>query len=104
MIRTSALFLTLAISAFAADEPAKSPAPKPDATAVPVEAPKTATKKASVLIAGKKIPYKATAGKIQLKGDDGKVRASIFHVSYEWEDVSDRTNRPVMFAFNGGPG
>jgi carboxypeptidase C (cathepsin A) len=104
MLRPTALFLTLAISAFAADEPAKSPTPKPDAAAVPVEAPKTVTKKASVLIAGKKIPYKATAGKIQLKGDDGKARASIFHVSYEREDVSDRTNRPVMFAFNGGPG
>lgn len=104
MFRTSALFLTLAISAFAADEPAKSPTPKPDAAAVPVEAPKPVTKQASVLIAGKKIPYKATAGKIQLKGDDGKARASIFHVSYEREDVSDRTNRPVMFAFNGGPG
>jgi carboxypeptidase C (cathepsin A) len=57
-----------------------------------------------VEIAGKKIPYKVTTGKIQLKQDDGKPRASIFHVSYERSDVKDRANRPVMFAFNGGPG
>lgn len=104
MLRAPALFLTLAVPAFAADQSAKSPAAKPETAVSPVEAPKTVTKQASVLIDGNKIPYKATAGKIQLKGDDGKARASIFHVSYEREDVTDRSNRPVLFAFNGGPG
>ncbi len=59
---------------------------------------------AVVEIDGKKIPYRVTTGKIQLKQDDGKVRASIFHVSYERSDVEDKSRRPLMFAFNGGPG
>lgn len=104
MLRITVLFLTLTFSAIAADEPANPPAPKPDAPVLPAEVSKTVTKQASVLIDGKKIPYRANAGKIQLKGEDGKARASIFHVSYEREDVSDRSNRPVLFAFNGGPG
>ena len=97
MLRTSTLFLSLAIPMFAAEESAKSPASE-------AETSKSITKQSSVEIAGKKIPYKVTAGKIQLKGDDESPRASIFHVSYEREDVKDRATRPVMFAFNGGPG
>jgi carboxypeptidase C (cathepsin A) len=60
----------------------------------------------SVTIAGANIGYKTTAGKLLLKQEDGKPRASIFHVSYERTDISasERVNRPVMFAFNGGPG
>lgn len=61
-------------------------------------------KESSVMIDGKKVPYKVTSGKLQLKDDDGKARASIFHVSYERTDTTDSVTRPVMFAFNGGPG
>jgi len=59
---------------------------------------------ASLTIAGQKIPYRVKAGKTQLLKDDGTPRASIFHVSYERTDVKDASLRPVMFAFNGGPG
>ncbi len=62
------------------------------------------TRTSSVVIAGKDVPYQVTTGKLVLKNDDGKDRASIFHVSYERTDVEDKTKRPVMFAFNGGPG
>jgi carboxypeptidase C (cathepsin A) len=62
------------------------------------------TRDGSVTIAGKSIPYKVTTGKLVIKNDDGKDRASIFHVTYERSGVEDRTKRPVMFAFNGGPG
>jgi carboxypeptidase C (cathepsin A) len=58
----------------------------------------------AITVNGVRIPYRATTGKILLKQEDGKPRASIFHVSYERSDVKDRTRRPVMFAFNGGPG
>ncbi len=61
-------------------------------------------RESTVTIDGKKVPYKVTTGKLQLKEDDGKARASIFHVSYERTDTKDLTSRPVMFAFNGGPG
>lgn len=56
-----------------------------------------------VTIDGKKIPYKATTGKITLYKEDGTPRASLFHVSYTRSDNSD-PKRPVTFAFNGGPG
>lgn len=89
---------------------AASEAGKPDKPKE--EAPKGASDKemapvvreSSVTIDGKKIPYKVTTGKLQLKQEDGKVRASIFHVSYERTDLKDSAPRPVMFAFNGGPG
>lgn len=62
------------------------------------------TKEASVEINGKRIPYKVTAGTLQLKEEDGKDKAAVFHVSYQRTDVKDAGSRPVMFAFNGGPG
>jgi len=58
----------------------------------------------AVMIAGKKVPYQVTTAKIQIKGDDGKPRASIFHVSYTRTDTKEPSTRPVLFAFNGGPG
>ena len=85
----------------AADQPAAENKENKAAEEKPVEA---VVREASVEIAGKKIPYTVTTGKIRLAGDDGKPRAAIFHVSYERSDVKDHAQRPVMFAFNGGPG
>jgi carboxypeptidase C (cathepsin A) len=78
------------------DAPPKEPAPL--VVQVPV------SKEATVEIAGKKIPYKVTVGKLPLNQEDGKPRASIFHATYERTDVKNPGDRPVMFAFNGGPG
>lgn len=58
----------------------------------------------SVTIDGKKIEYRATAANLLLKDPKGDDRASIFHVTYERMGIKDRSKRPVMFAFNGGPG
>jgi carboxypeptidase C (cathepsin A) len=58
----------------------------------------------AVTIAGKKVPYRVTTGKLQIKNDEGKPQASMFHVSYERTDQKDVSLRPIMFAFNGGPG
>ncbi len=91
------------VSALSAAEPEKlAEASKKDEAAPKLVPP--VIREAAVTIDGKKIPYKVTTGKIQLKEDDGKPRASIFHVSYERTDIKDVENRPVMFAFNGGPG
>lgn len=62
------------------------------------------TRQASVTIDGRKIAYEVRAGKLTLAKDDGTPSASVFHVSYLRSDVKDRATRPVMFAFNGGPG
>jgi carboxypeptidase C (cathepsin A) len=61
-------------------------------------------KKGSVTIDGKKIDYKVTTSRLVIKKDDGTPRASIFNVAYTREDIDDLNQRPVLFAFNGGPG
>lgn len=58
----------------------------------------------TVTIGGKRLTYKVTTGKLQLKKEDGTPRASIFHVSYQRTDGGDAATRPVVFCFNGGPG
>lgn len=72
--------------------------------APPAKMPEPVVRESSVTIDGKKVPYKVTTGKLQLKQEDGKPRAQIFHVSYVRTDTKDAGTRPVMFAFNGGPG
>jgi len=59
---------------------------------------------ASVTIGGKVVDYSVTTGQILLETDDGKPRASFFHVSYQRKNPGDLHQRPVVFAFNGGPG
>ncbi|MGB0645068.1 MAG: S10 family peptidase, partial [Akkermansiaceae bacterium] len=41
---------------------------------------------------------------LSLKTAKDEDRASIFHVAYERIGMSDRHKRPIVFAFNGGPG
>ncbi|MDB4378817.1 hypothetical protein N9Z59_00750, partial [Akkermansiaceae bacterium] len=62
------------------------------------------SKQDAVTIAGKKIDYKVTASTLSLKTAKDEDRASIFHVAYERIGMSDRHKRPIVFAFNGGPG
>jgi|HubBroStandDraft_5_1064220.scaffolds.fasta_scaffold07933_4 carboxypeptidase C (cathepsin A) len=50
------------------------------------------------------IPYVATWSSTSLKDAAGVPQATISTTSYVREDVHDRARRPVMFAFNGGPG
>ncbi|MDE1993557.1 MAG: carboxypeptidase [Rhizobiaceae bacterium] len=51
---------------------------------------------------GKSIPYTATAGTLDLFGEDGQRTAAIFYTSYVAKNRDP--NRPVTFVFNGGPG
>ncbi len=83
---------------------AEKPAAAPEKDAPEAKVSEPVTRESSITIEGKKVPYKVSTGKLQLKQDDGKARASIFHVSYVRSDVKDPSTRPVMFAFNGGPG
>jgi carboxypeptidase C (cathepsin A) len=66
--------------------------------------PSVVSKQDAVTIAGKKIDYKVTASTLSLKTAKDEDRASIFHVSYERIGMTDRHKRPIVFAFNGGPG
>lgn len=48
------------------------------------------------------LPYTATAGTLSLRGPDGQVVARVFYTAYRAKDRA--AERPVTFAFNGGPG
>ena len=57
-----------------------------------------------VIIKGKRVPYKATAGTQPVWDDKGEPIASLFYTYYERTDITDRTKRPLVISFNGGPG
>ncbi len=57
-----------------------------------------------VTIDGREHTYTARAGTIVLREEDGKAKATVFHVAYLLEGVEDRSSRPITFCFNGGPG
>lgn len=62
----------------------------------------------TVEIGGVEVDYRATAGNLLLKEEDGTAKASVFFVAYErlGEGGAGESpgQRPVTFAFNGGPG
>jgi carboxypeptidase C (cathepsin A) len=86
----------LALAVFVAAAPAAGQAPPPADTAV--------TKEGVARINGQRVPYTVTSGMQPVWGDDGEPVASLFYVFYERSDVRDRTDRPLVFSFNGGPG
>jgi carboxypeptidase C (cathepsin A) len=57
----------------------------------------------SVAVAGRTLPYTATAGTLTIRDVVGKPRASIFYTAYTL-DSARGGNRPVTFFYNGGPG
>ncbi len=106
-MRPTLLLLAL-FTALAAAREMPAPEGKPE---VPKEekpekekTPEPVTREGAVTIAGRKIDYRVTTAKLVLEKDDGTPRASIFHVSYLKKDAGDLSKRPVLFAFNGGPG
>ncbi len=57
----------------------------------------------TVSIKGQRIPYKAVAGVLPV-WDSAKLVAGVFYTYYERSDIKDRTSRPLVISFNGGPG
>ena len=53
---------------------------------------------------GEEIAYKMTAEEVILDGNTGKPAGSMFSCSYIRTDVENGMQRPVIFAYNGGPG
>src|SRR5580704_17142462 len=55
-------------------------------------------------VGGKSFDYTATAGTLIIRDDEDKPIASIGYVAYVRHDLKGGGARPLMFAFNGGPG
>src|SRR2546425_231432 len=51
------------------------------------------------------LKYKATAGYMVVKNEEGKEKANFFFVAYEKNlEGGDKSERPITYVFNGGPG
>ncbi|WNO53767.1 S10 family peptidase [Stakelama saccharophila] len=79
------------------DEKAKTET-KPDLPPLPED--KTVDQ--SAVIGGRTIRYKATVGSLPVRDEDGKKIADIVYTAYTVPGGD--VDRPVTFAFNGGPG
>jgi len=55
-------------------------------------------------VAGQSFDYTATAGTLVIRDDEDKPLANIGYVAYTRHEAKDATSRPILFAFNGGPG
>ena len=60
--------------------------------------------KHSIPLNGRTLNYTATTGFMPLKNDQGEIEANLFYVAYTLDGVEDTSKRPLLFAFNGGPG
>ncbi|UYQ91365.1 carboxypeptidase [Chitinophaga horti] len=65
---------------------------------------RTVTSSHQVTIKGVNVPYKAYAGTIPVWDNEHKPIAGVFYTFYERSDVKDRSTRPLVISFNGGPG
>src|SRR5271156_5153323 len=97
----SILFLNTTIL-MAQEPPAKSG--KPAELNKMVITDSSVTTKNTITIKGQQVPYTATAGTMPVWDDEGKPMASVFYTYYERSDIKDRSSRPLIISFNGGPG
>ncbi|TCI90779.1 S10 family peptidase [Tenacibaculum sp. M341] len=58
----------------------------------------------SVTIKGQKVNYKAQTGTQPVFDANGNVKATLFYTYYQRTGVTNRTQRPLIMSFNGGPG
>lgn len=65
---------------------------------------KVSVTKHSIRINGETLNFTATAGYMKMTDEYKKPRSNIFYVSYTKDDGVSKSERPITFAFNGGPG
>jgi len=81
--------------------PPGTPAQPTHPQALPNPLPHDKSVEQTVTVNGRTLHYTATVGTIALEGKDGKPTAEVVYTSYV---LDGDHNRPVLFAFNGGPG
>lgn len=101
IVRATRILMVMALIPFsvAAQERPKEPTHERS-----LQAESAVTSTGQVTIKGKAVPYKVTAGTQPVWDKDGKVIASLFYTYYERTDVTDKSRRPFIISFNGGPG
>ena len=76
---------------------------KKDASPNPYPEEKTVVTEHTTDVGGKSIKYKATTGNSFVYNDKNEVMGSIFFTAYTKKGANPK-NRPITFAYNGGPG
>jgi carboxypeptidase C (cathepsin A) len=102
MIMAAWLVSGFALAAQAVFADAHEPGNAPAETFIEPQ-PMTFTSEHEIEVDGKKVAYTATAGTMLMHDDDGKPIAEFGFTSYARKG-SDPASRPIMFAWNGGPG
>ena len=102
------LFSCLALSAYAVEGSDSSEMSAEKSTEKAAEKPKDEEpmhfeSKGSVRVNGKNIDYTATAGTLVMKNDKNEAIAQFGYTAYVQKGQDKRT-RPILFAYNGGPG
>jgi carboxypeptidase C (cathepsin A) len=83
---------------------ARTEAPqRPQADSISQRLPPDTVTHHTVDLADRKLSFTATAGSIPLTNQQGRILAEIAYIHYAL-DGTDLRQRPVTFAFNGGPG
>lgn len=112
-------------------QPAGRPADSPDRLPPPLlgTVEQASTTSHQVIIAGQTVRYRATAANMPMRDENGKLKGTMFFVTYEKEEapaasptgttshvspatsvtdtqpaLPDRSRRSITFIFNGGPG
>lgn len=87
-------------------------APQDSSSTAPEEAPvltgeladDVSTTHHSVEIAGVQVDYRADAGTMVMRSEEGEARATIYYTAYFREGAEPVAERPITYCFNGGPG
>ena len=104
LIAAVAAVLMVGSTPAVAQEKAGGERPAPaKSDAEPMRLPPDASAKQQVRIAGRSLSYTATAGSLPVRDAKGKLIAEVAFTAYTLAG-SRSADRPVTFAFNGGPG
>ncbi|HVF44823.1 MAG TPA: hypothetical protein VM936_17495 [Pyrinomonadaceae bacterium] len=87
-----------------AARPGASPTPTPDRDPATTDAPPVVTRH-ELRVGGRTLRYTVTTGVMPLRNPaTGETEARIFYMAYTLDGAGERSQRPLMFSFNGGPG
>jgi carboxypeptidase C (cathepsin A) len=95
----AAVLLVATIPALAQDNAAATTAAEPEAAE-----PKAVSTQHSVRIDGQTVRYTATVGWLIMNNDKGEPHARFGYTAYTRDGSDNAARRPILFAFNGGPG
>ncbi|MFT3701556.1 MAG: carboxypeptidase [Agriterribacter sp.] len=105
------MFSGFCVVAIAQKKNSEAPAVSPTPEVKEVNAEKRSLKidasvvtKNEIVIRGQKVPYQVTAGSLPVWDEEDKPIAGVFYTYYERTDISDKSSRPLVVSFNGGPG